>query len=203
MLTPLGAPGAAAAAGVSANHNPGGVLLVAHSGASAARAAASSSSSSMLPTTMAAAPRSLATRSRHAPMAVPRPALSLLAARRRRGALAASTRASGHSAVPPAQGLFDPSMDRDSCGVGFVAELSRKPARSVVTDALKMLERMTHRGACGCESNTGEFFFVFARGGGVGGAARGGGDCFLLGGLSFAGAGLGLRERRATPPRPC
>ncbi|KIZ01899.1 glutamate synthase (NADPH/NADH) [Monoraphidium neglectum] len=41
-------------------------------------------------------------------------------------------------------------------GVGFVGELSKQPSRRCVTDALKMLERMTHRGACGCEENTGD-----------------------------------------------
>jgi glutamate synthase (NADPH/NADH) len=37
-----------------------------------------------------------------------------------------------------------------------VGELSKQPSRRCVTDALKMLERMTHRGACGCEENTGD-----------------------------------------------
>ena len=41
-------------------------------------------------------------------------------------------------------------------GVGFVAELSKQPTRRTVTDSLEMLVRMTHRGACGCEANTGD-----------------------------------------------
>ncbi|OVA11317.1 Class II glutamine amidotransferase domain [Macleaya cordata] len=53
-------------------------------------------------------------------------------------------------------GLYDPSFDKDSCGVGFVAELSGKSSRKTVTDAIEMLVRMTHRGACGCETNTGD-----------------------------------------------
>ncbi|GAX83612.1 hypothetical protein CEUSTIGMA_g11036.t1, partial [Chlamydomonas eustigma] len=61
-----------------------------------------------------------------------------------------------HSAIPPAAGLFDPDNDKDACGVGFVGELSKKPTRSCVKDALEMLVRMTHRGACGCEANTGD-----------------------------------------------
>lgn len=60
-----------------------------------------------------------------------------------------------HSAIPPARGLYDPSNDKDACGVGFVAQLSKGASRAVVTDALKMLARMAHRGACGCEENTG------------------------------------------------
>jgi len=61
-----------------------------------------------------------------------------------------------HAEVPPAAGLFDPSQDRDACGVGFMCELGRKATRACVDDALTMLVRMTHRGACGCEENTGD-----------------------------------------------
>ncbi|AQK88282.1 Glutamate synthase 1 [NADH] chloroplastic [Zea mays] len=53
-------------------------------------------------------------------------------------------------------GLYDPSMDRDSCGVGFIAELSAEPSRKTIVDAVEMLERMSHRGACGCDKNTGD-----------------------------------------------
>jgi glutamate synthase (NADPH/NADH) len=53
-------------------------------------------------------------------------------------------------------GLYDPSFDKDSCGVGFVAELSGESSRKTVSDALEMLVRMSHRGACGCEANTGD-----------------------------------------------
>ncbi|KAL2584576.1 hypothetical protein AAZV13_14G136700 [Glycine max] len=64
---------------------------------------------------------------------------------------------SAFSAVPEKPlGLYDPAMDKDSCGVGFVAELSGESSRKTVTDALEMLVRMTHRGACGCEANTGD-----------------------------------------------
>lgn len=61
-----------------------------------------------------------------------------------------------HSAIPEAAGLFNPENDRDACGVGFVGELSKQPSRKCIKDALMMLQRMTHRGACGCEANTGE-----------------------------------------------
>ena len=63
-----------------------------------------------------------------------------------------------HAATPAGHlGLYTPSeSDRDACGVGFVAELDRGPTRACVTDALEALERMAHRGACGCEANTGE-----------------------------------------------
>lgn len=44
------------------------------------------------------------------------------------------------------QGLFNPENDRDACGVGFVGELDKAPTRQNVTQALKMLVRMSHRG---------------------------------------------------------
>ncbi|MBX9852540.1 MAG: glutamate synthase large subunit [Cytophagaceae bacterium] len=53
-------------------------------------------------------------------------------------------------------GLYDESFEHDSCGIGFVANLKGRKSHNIVEDALKMLERMEHRGACGCESNTGD-----------------------------------------------
>ncbi|TAH25490.1 MAG: glutamate synthase large subunit [Cytophagales bacterium] len=54
------------------------------------------------------------------------------------------------------QGLYDSSFEHDSCGIGFVANLKGKKNHDIVENALSMLERMEHRGACGCESNTGD-----------------------------------------------
>jgi glutamate synthase (NADPH/NADH) large chain len=53
-------------------------------------------------------------------------------------------------------GLYDASFEHDSCGIGFVANLKNRKSHHIVDDALKMLERMEHRGACGCETNTGD-----------------------------------------------
>ena len=53
-------------------------------------------------------------------------------------------------------GLYDPSFEHDSCGIGFVANLKGRKSYETITNALDMLERMEHRGACGCESNTGD-----------------------------------------------
>jgi glutamate synthase (NADPH/NADH) len=50
-----------------------------------------------------------------------------------------------HTAIPAAEGLFNPANDKDACGVGFMGELSKRASRKCVTDALKMLARMTHR----------------------------------------------------------
>lgn len=60
-----------------------------------------------------------------------------------------------HAQHPPKAGLIADSPEKDACGVGFVGELTKEPSRKCVTDALSMLVRMTHRGACGCEENTG------------------------------------------------
>jgi len=54
------------------------------------------------------------------------------------------------------QGLYHPSFEHDSCGVGFIANIKGRKSHQIVADALTMLERMSHRGACGCEANTGD-----------------------------------------------
>ncbi|MBX2899017.1 MAG: glutamate synthase large subunit [Cyclobacteriaceae bacterium] len=54
------------------------------------------------------------------------------------------------------QGLYHPQFEKDSCGVGFVANMKGNKSHQIVSDALTMLERMEHRGACGCEPNTGD-----------------------------------------------
>ena len=58
--------------------------------------------------------------------------------------------------TPKAQGLYDPANEHDSCGVGFVAHIKGHKSRQIVDDALRMLKHMAHRGACGCETNTGD-----------------------------------------------
>jgi glutamate synthase (NADPH/NADH) large chain len=58
--------------------------------------------------------------------------------------------------LPPAQGLYDPEMEKDSCGVGFVAHIKGVPSHQTVIDADTILQNMDHRGACGCEPNTGD-----------------------------------------------
>ncbi len=57
---------------------------------------------------------------------------------------------------PTATGLYDPSFEHDNCGVGFIAHIKGQRSHDIVTDALTMLQRMDHRGACGCETNTGD-----------------------------------------------
>ncbi|TFJ88427.1 hypothetical protein NSK_000001 [Nannochloropsis salina CCMP1776] len=60
------------------------------------------------------------------------------------------------TAFPETQGLYNKANERDSCGVGLVAHLKKKASRQIVVDANEMLVRMSHRGGCGCEPNTGD-----------------------------------------------
>ncbi len=54
------------------------------------------------------------------------------------------------------QGLYHPSFEKDACGIGFVAHMKGQKSHRIIKDALTMLENMEHRGACGCEENTGD-----------------------------------------------
>ncbi|MEE9569101.1 MAG: glutamate synthase large subunit [Candidatus Binatia bacterium] len=58
--------------------------------------------------------------------------------------------------VPHRQGLYDPSYEHDACGVGFVVNVKGKRSREIVEQALTVLQNLGHRGACGCEENTGD-----------------------------------------------
>ena len=53
-------------------------------------------------------------------------------------------------------GLFDPSIEHDACGVGFVARLSGVPSHQVVMDALTAMERLAHRGGHVSGDNCGD-----------------------------------------------
>jgi glutamate synthase (NADPH/NADH) large chain len=54
------------------------------------------------------------------------------------------------------KGLYSPEFERDACGIGFVANIKSNKSHQIVSDALTILENMEHRGACGCEANTGD-----------------------------------------------
>lgn len=53
-------------------------------------------------------------------------------------------------------GLYDPRFEHDACGIGFVASIKGYKSHQHISDALTVLENMEHRGACGCENNTGD-----------------------------------------------
>ncbi len=61
-----------------------------------------------------------------------------------------------HGMTPSKQGLYDPRYEHDSCGVGFVVDLKSRKSHSIVEQALQILLNLEHRGACGCEKDTGD-----------------------------------------------
>lgn len=57
---------------------------------------------------------------------------------------------------PDKTGLYDPAFEKDSCGVGFVANIKGVPSHQIMLDAYHLNSRMDHRGGCGFEANTGD-----------------------------------------------
>src|SRR6266516_5354346 len=60
------------------------------------------------------------------------------------------------SAMPPAQGLYAPHFESDSCGVAFLADLRGRPSHAMVAQALTALRNLEHRGAAGAEPSSGD-----------------------------------------------
>ena len=58
--------------------------------------------------------------------------------------------------MPVRQGLYDPAFEKDSCGVGFVANIKGVASHHIMEDAHHINSRMDHRGGCGFEENTGD-----------------------------------------------
>ena len=55
-----------------------------------------------------------------------------------------------------AEGLYDPRFEHDSCGVGFVVNVKGERSHKLVRQAFEVVGNLLHRGACGCEVNTGD-----------------------------------------------
>ncbi|ARU03886.1 glutamate synthase subunit alpha [Comamonas serinivorans] len=55
-----------------------------------------------------------------------------------------------------ANGLYDPALEHDACGVGFVAHIKGQKSHDIVTQALKILENLDHRGAVGADKLMGD-----------------------------------------------
>src|SRR5579859_2536520 len=53
--------------------------------------------------------------------------------------------------LPPPSGLYDPALEHDACGLGFVADLRRQATHEVVSMGIEILRRLAHRGAAGCD----------------------------------------------------
>src|SRR5450631_1755617 len=60
------------------------------------------------------------------------------------------------SGLPPAQGLYDPANERDACGLGFVANIRGEKSHDIILKGIEILINLTHRGACGCDAETGD-----------------------------------------------
>ena len=54
------------------------------------------------------------------------------------------------------KGLYDPRFEHDSCGVGFVAHLKGEKSHAIIRNGIQVLENLSHRGACGCDPETGD-----------------------------------------------
>ena len=58
--------------------------------------------------------------------------------------------------LPAAQGLYSPAYEHDACGVGFVADMRNRKSHEMIAMGLEILRNLDHRGAVGCEVNTGD-----------------------------------------------
>jgi glutamate synthase (NADPH/NADH) large chain len=58
--------------------------------------------------------------------------------------------------APPAQGLYDPAQEHDACGIGFVANIHGEKSHEIIRSGVQVLLNLAHRGACGCDAETGD-----------------------------------------------
>jgi glutamate synthase (ferredoxin) len=63
------------------------------------------------------------------------------------------TKFSGQAITPD---MYEPSQEHDACGVGFVVDMKGRKSNKIVRNAITILQNLLHRGACGCEENTGD-----------------------------------------------
>ena len=66
------------------------------------------------------------------------------------------TRLNSKNGLPPAQGLYDPAHEHDACGIGFVASIRGEKSHDIIRKGIQVLVNLTHRGACGCDPETGD-----------------------------------------------
>ncbi|HEV2472006.1 MAG TPA: glutamate synthase subunit alpha, partial [Chthonomonadales bacterium] len=58
--------------------------------------------------------------------------------------------------LPPPNGLYHPQQEHDACGVGFVADIKGNRSHQIIETACAVLVNLQHRGACGCDPETGD-----------------------------------------------
>ncbi|MDA0144559.1 glutamate synthase large subunit [Vibrio toranzoniae] len=52
--------------------------------------------------------------------------------------------------------LYDPSLEKDNCGFGLIAQMEGQPSHKLVRTAISALDRMTHRGGIAADGKTGD-----------------------------------------------
>ncbi len=60
-------------------------------------------------------------------------------------------------------GLYDPAFEHDACGVGFIVNMRGEPSHEIVQRGLDILKNLEHRGACGCDPQTGDGAGILAQ----------------------------------------
>src|SRR5580704_7260763 len=58
--------------------------------------------------------------------------------------------------LPVAQGLYHPAHEHDACGIGFVASIAGNKSHDIISKGIQVLLNLAHRGACGCDPETGD-----------------------------------------------
>src|SRR5471032_681607 len=58
--------------------------------------------------------------------------------------------------LPAAQGLYHPRQEHDACGIGFIASIKGHKSHEIIEKGIQILINLTHRGACGCDPETGD-----------------------------------------------
>src|SRR5262245_21694135 len=76
--------------------------------------------------------------------------------KRRRGLKMSARNDTADPGMPPARGLYDPALDKDSCGVGFITDIKGRKSHQTVEDALRILCNLEHRGAVGADPRAGD-----------------------------------------------
>jgi glutamate synthase (NADPH) large chain len=61
-----------------------------------------------------------------------------------------------NTGLPVQQGLYDPRNEKDACGLGFIVNINGEPSHEIITKGIQILINLTHRGACGCDPETGD-----------------------------------------------
>src|ERR1039458_2305883 len=60
------------------------------------------------------------------------------------------------SGLPSARGLYQPGLEHDACGIGFVSQVQGKASHDIIVKGIQVLINLAHRGACGCDPETGD-----------------------------------------------